>query len=160
MQWHFLPLTPTFSLSLSLSLSLTPLSPALPLPPSVLIERIGPTWITVNWTEMEESFPPLSDYLVEYKLSFDSNWTQLEVPGQLVEANLTSLYPHANYDVRVRGDNLLGTGDPSPTLSAMTLPGALGSRVDPLTNSVQLDSNSSDSLTVTWTVPLVSHITC
>ena len=109
---------------------------------------------------MEESFPPLSDYFVEFKLSFDSNWTQVEVPGQLVEINLTSLYPHANYDVRVRGDNLLGTGDPSPIVSAMTLPGAPGSRADTLTNSVQLDSNSSDSLTVTWTVPLVSHITC
>ena len=143
-----------FSLPLFLSLSI---SSALALPPDVLVESIGPSWITVNWTEPDNPFPSVRQYLIEYKLSFHSNWTQVTVPGLSVEYSITSLYPHALYHVRVSSVNELGVGEPSLTMSVMTLPGAPGSRAHPLTDSVQLDSNSSDSLTVTWTVPEVSQ---
>ena len=132
-------------------------STAPPIPPtSVSVDSVGSSWIFVTWTAVNND-PIIIHYLVEYKLSFHSNWTSVEREEVFDDQNITMLYPSARYDIRVRSYSPLGLSLPSPTVSAGTLPGIPRTgALESLRDSVELDSNSSDSLTVSWTVPEVS----
>ena len=148
------------SLSLSLSLSL-PLPPpgtiAVPLPPDpITVASMGSSWISISWPSVD-TYPSTTDYHVEYKLGFHDDWMTISKGFSINTCNITDLYPNAQYEIRIVSESPAGRGDPSPILSVDTLPGLPDNGVNSLKESVQLDSNTSDSLTVSWTVPEVSQ---
>ena len=85
-------------------------------------DNVGPTWLRVKWHPIADAKPPVLHFIVEYRLSFHSNWTIASQTAAL-KYNITGLYPNAEYYVRVRGESPKGVGEASQPVAAMTLRG-------------------------------------
>ena len=83
------------------------------------------TSISVQWTaSANDGGSPITGYVVEYRNTSDSasQFMMRSVGGDVFTAILVGLVPFTTYDVRVRGENIVGHSDPSATLQRRTDP--------------------------------------
>lgn len=72
-----------------------------------------PDRATIVWKEGNNNFSPITQYIVEFKTSFDSVWHESGRTDFKVEEWEIELSPWSNYTFRVKGVNNQGTGAPS-----------------------------------------------
>jgi hypothetical protein len=79
--------------------------------------------IKVGWPYPNDNGFPITDYIIEYKLSASSTWTTI-IDGTSTDRRyeLAGLDPETNYDFRVRAFNGTNYGAWAPTVNAETLP--------------------------------------
>ena len=123
----------------------------------VRVDEVGSSWINVAWTEVD-NYPTVVNYLVEYRLSdISPDFTLVDdsISAFTFSYNITSLYPNATYDVRVKARSPRGVGDPSLVVMETTLKGIpLNGRPE----NVGYNFTSPTSVNVSWTVPEVRQI--
>lgn len=117
--------------------------------PTGLTASIGDQFVSLSWTApADNGGSPVTDYVVEYKLSADSTWTTLnDGVRTLPAATITSLTNSSDYDFRVTSVNAVGSGGTTATVSATPLatPGAPQNLVITYGNA---------SIAVDWDAPL------
>ena len=110
---HFLP-----------SIYHTPLVP--PSAPTIgVVMATSSTSISVQWAaSANDGGSPITGYVVEYRNTSDSasQFMMRSVGGDVFTTILVGLVPFTTYDVRVRGENIVGHSDPSATLQRRTDP--------------------------------------
>ena len=134
------------------------------------VQSSGASWALVQWSADFGAEPSITTYLLEYKLSFDSNWTRLSL-SFAVMGNVSSLYPNAPYQVscddgvssydsiapppqfRVIAESGLGEGPMSPVVEVMTSPGAPVAGL--LDGPEQVEVNAGEVLHISWNIPQV-----
>ena len=67
--------------------------------------------MTVNWSEPENTGPPITDYDVQYQEGGSGGFTDAQHQGTARTATLTGLMPDTVYEVQVRATNATRTGD-------------------------------------------------
>tara|TARA_B100001248_G_C27399748_1_gene469167 strand:- start:13358 stop:15787 length:2430 start_codon:yes stop_codon:yes gene_type:complete len=123
------------------------------------ITNAGPYQITLGWSAPNDNGTPISDYIVEYKLSSGGSWTVFTdgVSSELT-ATITGLSEATSYDFRVQSFNgvnsaysNIATGettvddpffDPS-VYKAMNLNGATNSAVVAFEDTTNIELNGS-----------------
>lgn len=81
------------------------------------------TSITVQWSaSTDDGGSPLVNYVVEYRLSGETEFSDIIADTDTLSMVITGLTPYGQYEVRVRGENLVGRGEPSASLQARTHP--------------------------------------
>ena len=83
------------------------------------------TSISVQWAaSANDGGSPITGYVVEYRNTSDSSsqFMMRSVGGDIFTTTLVGLVPFITYDVRVRGENIVGHSDPSATLQRRTDP--------------------------------------
>lgn len=72
-----------------------------PLPPEGLhAVAQGSSWVQMEWNR-DTATPPITGYVLEYRLPFEVPWTSDTIPLPTTIRNLTGLYPLATYQVSV-----------------------------------------------------------
>ena len=81
----------------------------------------GSTTIFLQWSPSnDDGGSPLTNYVIEYRLSGDEEFVFVVASDNTLSATITGLTPYGQYEVRVRGENAVGRGDPSNSRSART----------------------------------------
>lgn len=81
------------------------------------------TSITVQWSaSTDDGGSPLVNYVVEYRLSGEADFSDITADVDTLSMIISGLTPYGLYEVRVRGENLVGRGEPSTSLLARTHP--------------------------------------
>ena len=83
------------------------------------------TSISVQWAaSANDGGSPITGYVVEYRNTSDSTsqFMMRSVGGDVFTTILVGLVPFTTYDVRVRGENIVGHSDPSATIQRRTDP--------------------------------------
>ena len=90
--------------------------------------------ISVQWAaSANDGGSPITGYVVEYCNTSDSasQFMMRSIGGDILTTILVGLVPFTTYDVRVRGENIVGRSDPSTTVQRRTDPdGELTKRWD------------------------------
>lgn len=72
-----------------------------PLPPEGLRSiSEGSSWVQMEWNRDDSVTPPITGYMLEYRLPFELSWTSENGPP-IAFRNITDLYPSASYQVSV-----------------------------------------------------------
>jgi hypothetical protein len=80
-------------------------------------------FIKVGWPYPDDNGTPITDYIIQYKLSSDSAWITINDGVSTSRRHqLNGLGAELNYDFRVRSFNNVNYGAWSPVLSTETLP--------------------------------------
>ena len=89
-------------------------TPTIPGPPTGLTTSIGNALVVLNWTApSSDGGSAITDYIVEYKLSTDSNWSVFnDGVSTSTTATVTGLNNGVSYDFRVTAVNSVGAGTP------------------------------------------------
>ena len=94
-------------------------------PTNVVVEAKSSTSIDVEWDECtSDGGSPITNYIVEYRPTSDQRFKMKSVRGDL-HTTLTNLKPSTVYEVRVKGQNVMGPGDVSEIKKEQTDPGML-----------------------------------
>ena len=82
------------------------------------------TSISVQWAaSTNDGGSPITGYVVEYRNASDSASQFMMRSGRgVLTTTVIGLAPFTTYDVRVRGENLVGRSDPSTTVQRRTDP--------------------------------------
>ena len=81
------------------------------------------TTIAVQWAaSADDGGSPLVSYIIEYRLSHETEFSDITVSMETLSTTISGLTPFGQYEVRVRGENAVGPGDPSASLIAQTHP--------------------------------------
>ena len=99
-------------------------TPATQVPATPLAPTLAPRdqKIEVTWTAPADNGEAISDYDVQYKTSSAANWTDANYTGTGTSTTITGLANGTSYQVQVRAINTVGTGDWSPSTSAIPVP--------------------------------------
>ena len=137
---------------------------------------MGSNWVEIGWAPQSIPFMPITGYMLEYRLNFQSNWTLVDLMSTMIFSNITNLYPNAGYQVCVRvcavlghmdmwmscyvqvrviAENVLGVSEASDIVEVMTLPGIPESPLADGPEQVMVESTAPDTLLITWTIPQV-----
>ena len=100
------------------------LSAVPPSPPTNLVAMVtSSTSITVQWAaSTDDGGSPLINYVVEYRLSEATEFSDITASIDTLSMVISGLTPYGQYEIRVRGENLVGRGEPSSSLLAQTHP--------------------------------------
>ena len=95
-----------------------------PSPPVILgAVATGSTSISLQWAAgTDDGGSPLTNYVVEYRLPDETEFSDVTTSADTLGATITGLTPYGRYEVRVRGENVVGRGEPSDSLLAQTHP--------------------------------------
>ena len=77
--------------------------------------------MTVNWSEPDNSGPPITDYDVQYREGSSGGFTDAQHEGPGLSLTLDDLEPGTAYEVQVRATNDEGTSDWSESGEGMTI---------------------------------------
>ena len=98
-------------------------------PPSAptigVVMATSSTSISVQWAaSTNDGGSPITGYVVEYRNASDSasQFVMRSVGRGVLTATVVGLAPFTTYDVRVRGENIVGRSDPSTTVQRRTDP--------------------------------------
>ena len=93
-----------------------------PSPPTLLgAVATGSTTIFLQWTPgTDDGGSPLTNYVIEYRLLNDESFISVVASVDDLSATISGLTPYGLYEVQVRGENAVGRGDPSSSLSTRT----------------------------------------
>ena len=81
------------------------------------------TVISVQWgASADDGGSLLTSYVIEYRLSDQTEFSDITVSMETLSATISGLTPYGQYEVRVRGENAVGRGEPSASLLARTHP--------------------------------------
>ena len=98
-------------------ISSTPI--AIPDAPTSLIATSGDSEVLLSWTAPDDGGSPITDYIIEYKLSADTSYTTFDDGTSTdVFATVTGLTNDESYDFKVSAVNAIGTGLASDIASA------------------------------------------
>jgi hypothetical protein len=90
--------------------------------PTSLNATSGNAQVPLSWVASVQNGTPVTDYLVQYKLSTASTWTMFSDGVSTTTSTIvTGLTNGLSYDFRVSGVDINGTGDPSNLASAMPI---------------------------------------
>ena len=86
--------------------------------PVIDLRQSHPGWLTISVTftaPADDGGSPVTDYLVEYKVSTDSSWSTFShtPSASTLSYVIRNLAHSTSYDVRVSAVNAVGTSDPS-----------------------------------------------
>ena len=101
------------------------LFPAVPPSPPTIEAAMATssTTISVQWAaSADDGGSPLISYVMEYRLSDESEFSDITVSMETLSVTISGLTPYGQYEVRVRGENAVGRGEPSASLLAQTHP--------------------------------------
>ena len=129
--------------------------PAAPAAPSVSPAAAkGYSTLTVTWTALAQTDPPVTDYDIRYRQGSSGDFTEADFSGTATSATLTGLAPSTLYEVQVRASSAEGIGSWSSsgtgTTAALTAPTQpQGLTLTPGTSQVWLrwDALGDDSVT-------------
>jgi hypothetical protein len=125
-----------------------PLIPGPPTAPTGVTVAPGDGSLDVSWSApASDGGAPITEYLVEYRLSGVSGWTSLSgAASSSTTARITGLVNGTEYEVRVTARNAAGPGAPSS--------GATGTpRTVPDAPTGVSATPGDTTLTVSWTAP-------
>ena len=98
-------------------------------PPSAptvgVVMATSSTSISVQWTaSTTDGGSPITGYVVEYRNTSDSasQFMMRSVGRDILTTTVIGLVPFTTYDVRVRGENIVGRSDPSTIVQRRTDP--------------------------------------
>ena len=98
-------------------------------PPSAptigVVMATSSTSISVQWAaSSNDGGSPITGYVVEYRNASDSvsQFVMRSVGSNILTTTVIGLAPFTTYDVRVRGENIVGRSDPSTTVQRRTDP--------------------------------------
>lgn len=76
-------------------------SSAVPLPPEGLrATGQGPSWVVMEWNSANAlTVPIVTMHVLEYRLTFEPEWTRVPDTRPTFRRNVTDLYPSATYQV-------------------------------------------------------------
>ncbi|MBX5021214.1 fibronectin type III domain-containing protein [Rhizobium lentis] len=100
-----------------LSLNTTPVAPGAV--GNLAISGVGSTTLAFSFTAPSVGSNPIT-YLVEYKRTIDSTWTQFVAGSSALTGTITGLTANTSYDVRVTPSNAAGSG-PASTVTQSTV---------------------------------------
>ena len=81
------------------------------------------TSITIQWAaSTDDGGSSLVNYVVEYRLSDETEFSDITASIDTLSMIISGLTPYGVYEVRVRGENLVGRGEASASLIAQTHP--------------------------------------
>ena len=90
-------------------------------PTIVSVEVTSSTSIFVQWkASKKDGGSPITGYVVEYRPTSNLSFETRVVTRDVFSTSLNSLTPSTEYDVRVRGQNVVGFSVPSATMRAKT----------------------------------------
>lgn len=99
--------------SIGSSSSSTYSSQGLTVPSKPLITEIKTTSSSMDVSWVYDGVNEVNSFLLEYKLTSQSSYTQIPLANNIYNYNITNLLPNSSYDVRVTGRNNNGYGLPS-----------------------------------------------
>lgn len=112
-----------------------------------LTATAGGNFVALNWTAPSDGNSPITDYLVQYKLTSSGTWlTAGHVASSATTQHIIDLTSGSSYDFRVAAINEIGTGTYSSTQSATP-------------TSALANFDASDTSTISSTSGAVNSIT-
>ncbi len=115
--------------------------------PTSLSATGGNAQASLSWTAPSDGGSPITDYVIEYKLSTDSTWTTFsDGTSTSTNAIVTGLSNNTAYNFRVYAVNASGTSSASSTANATT------SGVPDAPTSLAAVSGNMQ-ITLSWTAP-------
>ena len=96
-----------------------------PSPPVILdAMATGPTSMSLQWeASTDDGGSTLTNYVVEYRLSQEAEFSDvIIISADELSTTIIGLTPYGQYEVRVRGENIVGRSEPSGSLMAQTHP--------------------------------------
>ncbi len=107
------------SIASAASNAVTPVAANAPGPPSSLVVTPGDGRVNLSWVAPPPvSGAPVTDYIVQYRLTGTSTWTSVDEGSIATTATITGLTNNTSYDFTVTGVNSVGQGPPSAVASA------------------------------------------
>lgn len=81
------------------------------------------TTISLQWTaSTDNGGSPLTDYIIEYRLPDETEFSDISINADSLNTTIYGLTPYGQYEVQVRGENIVGRGEPSSSLMVQTHP--------------------------------------
>jgi len=99
--------------------SATPVLEEPSIPLNIIASNTVDNQIDLSWdTPLSSGASPITDYLVEYKLNSDSDWSEFsDGVSTNTNTNITGLINGKTYDIRIYAINNNGTSDPSSVIT-------------------------------------------
>jgi hypothetical protein len=106
------------------------------------------TTVTVSW-QPPSSGGAVSSYVVQYRLSGTTSWSDSPSVVGLTRYQLTGLQAATSYDIAVLAQNLVGTGTVSPVLTVVTST-STQTTMPPRVNGLTATPTSGSAIQLTW----------
>jgi len=106
------------SIASAVSNAVTPVAANAPGSPSSLVATPGDGRVNLGWVApLPVSGAPITDYIVQYRLTGTSTWTSVDEGSTATTATITGLTNNTSYDFTVTAVNSAGSGTPSAVAS-------------------------------------------
>ena len=81
------------------------------------------TTISLQWTaSTDNGGSPITNYIIEYRLPDDTEFSVISTNANTLSTTINGLTPYGLYELQVRGENIVGRGEPSDSLTVQTHP--------------------------------------
>ncbi|XP_064598583.1 cell adhesion molecule Dscam1-like [Liolophura sinensis] len=127
-------------------------------PFDIRLDRTGSRSISLAWKKPYDGNSEITNYLIQYKNTTDSdNWPEdcasVMVPADDLSSTIPGLHPDFSYTLRIRANNSVGLSEPSAKIIVNTDEEA---PTGPPTN-VTVEAIDSQALNISWQMPALGY---